>query len=67
MTENKPVGVAVPHWSELLRGPGDRMERVTREYLDHAARELAPELVRALREDVDRTFAVRSGRERLGE
>ncbi len=55
MAEMKPVGVSVPHWSELLRGPKDDMDRVTREYLDLHARELAPELVR----EIDRALRAR--------
>lgn len=48
MTETKPIGVSVPHWSELLRGPKDDLDRVTREYLDLNARYLSPELVREI-------------------
>ncbi len=55
MAETKPIGVSVPHWSELLRGPKDDMDRVTREYLDLHARELAPELVR----EIDRALRAR--------
>lgn len=62
MAENGLGVVTVPHWSELLRGSKDDLDRATRDYLDAAARELSPELVRALC-----IWVVCSGRERSGE